>query len=98
LLLVDGSLPEGRLSEDSEMTLGSAAIGGAAGYAVIWRDEVLSPMPYTPWALDFPVGYSCGELVPAPAGETFDSFRPIPCSEVEIRIDRPDALDFGNWT
>jgi hypothetical protein len=95
IVLSSTPVAAGRL--ETEVTGEGDLLGGAAGYAMIWRDPAgLGEMPYREWALDFPVGYSCAELVDEP--DTFDSFRPIACEDVEITVADPDTLDFGNWT
>ena len=50
------------------------------------------------WLFDFPAGYSCGAARQAAAGETFDSFAPEDCNEVQIRSGALDDFEFPNWT
>jgi hypothetical protein len=92
LVLVDGkvSLPDGKFDEDD---LGEL-FGMSARHAIIWRAETAKDG--RTWGSDFPAGYSCGVCVPAPEGETFDSYAPVDCSKMVI--DMSSERDVCNWT
>ncbi len=76
------------------------AIGaGSPRHAIIYVDgTVPDDFEADSWVRDFPAGYSCGEGVAAAEGETFESFRPIDCSEVVLRFGDVDDFDWVNWT
>jgi hypothetical protein len=51
------------------------------------------------WAFfDFPDGYSCGVGKEKAPGEVFDSFAPVDCDEVKIRLGDLNDFDFPDWS
>jgi hypothetical protein len=50
------------------------------------------------WLFDFPLGYSCGEARDAEPGQTFDTFVPVDCSKLEVRLGDLEQFEFPNWT
>ena len=75
---------------------GTIATGVTDDYAVIYVEPSAPEAGLLDWAKSFPKGYSCGQGTPAAAGDTFDTFTPIPCDQVILRFD--DSHDFVNWT
>jgi hypothetical protein len=95
ILYTQGKAPaDGKLASEADML--ANAIGAAGQYAVIFKakDDAQAPA----WIKAFPLGYSCGKGVPAAAGETFDTFAPVDCAQVEITVDSIDKIQFVNWT
>jgi hypothetical protein len=95
ILYTQGKAPaDGKLASEADMV--ANAIGAAGQYAIIFKakDDPQAPT----WVKDFPLGYSCGKGVPAPVGQTFDSFAPVDCAQVEITVDDFDKIQFVNWT
>jgi hypothetical protein len=81
--------------EDEDLFF-DAVIGAAGQYAIIYKanEQVASPS----WVSLFPVGYSCGKGVEAPAGSSFDTFEPVSCASINITVDDAANFDFVNWT
>jgi len=95
VLLPDGtSVPAGKVSDATMNDIETKAIGGSAGYAIIYKGAGASKLS---WSSLFPDGYSCAKGVPAKPGETFDTLEPVDCSEVVITVDSLNNLEFNNW-
>ena len=93
VILFDASvtLPEGIIDPAQFET---AARGIAGQFAVVYK----GPNPAgVDWADAFPPGLSCGKCVKAKAGDTFDTFAPVACSEVVLDVGPEDAVDVCNW-
>lgn len=89
--------PVGRDETDEEPPLG--LIGASERFSVIYRDGALpADAGSLGWIDAFPQGYSCGRGVPAAEGETFDSFEPVDCDLVEVKLGDVSTFDFVNWT
>jgi hypothetical protein len=88
------TLAEGKVDLDKE-TLNAKIVGAAPRAAVIWRDTSKAGFG---WSREFPAGYACGRCVPAAAGETFDSYEPVACDQVELSFSSDvEAFDVCNW-
>lgn len=99
----EGAAPAvGRDTTDAEDPSELGVLGAADRFAIIYRagEFPLDGSGASHWAADFPEGYSCGRGVEATAGETFDSFEPVDCDLVELKMGDvdSDAFDFVNWT
>jgi hypothetical protein len=89
------TLPEGKLDVDTD-TVEANTLGVTPRHAIIWRDPA---RPGIGWSTAFPGGYACGQCVEAPQGETFDSYTPTECANVELLYsDDFESFDFCNWT
>jgi hypothetical protein len=73
-----------------EMVLDGA--GYTPDHAIIYKAPDANPS--TPWMMAFPVGYSCGQCVPATGGG-FDTFVVTTCSTVEVDMTPTSGC---NWT
>jgi len=85
-----GSAPDAGVLENGAPI--SSPVGGS-DHALIYKtanadDTVID------WTGAFPVGYSCGLVLRGTA--TFDSFVPVSCDEVTVRIGAEDTFGF-NW-
>jgi hypothetical protein len=92
LVPASATVPEGKVTGEQLELLGLSA-----SYAVIWKAEAASGV--NGWMKTFPSGFACGRCVPAPSGESFDSFTQVDCSQVQI--DAPsdlNTLHSCNWT
>lgn len=78
-LVPSGSAPpEGVLDPDAELTL-----LGTSATPIIWREG--APGGDLSWAALFEEAtYECGRCVPAGEGETFDTFEPVDCDQLDI--------------
>jgi len=91
-----GALPDGRLSDSLDPAV---LVGAAPRYAIIYRDPAATVSSGEgDWMNLFPVGFSCGVGVAAPPSETFDSYTPVACDTMELRIGDVSTFDFVNWT
>ncbi|WP_437566795.1 hypothetical protein [Sorangium sp. So ce542] len=85
-------VPEGVLDEE---VIEAAVVGASPRHAIIWRDP---SGPGTSWSDGFPYGFGCGKCAAA-EGETFDTYEPVDCSEVEVQATSDfESLEFCNWT
>lgn len=92
---------DGRIVDEEEDDTFASLIGYAPRYAIIYKaSEDAGSVFRSTWPELFPVGYSCGVGVDAPEDETFDSYEPVDCSEVEILVDDLEVLreQNVNWT
>lgn len=78
----------------------SSILGASDRYAIIYRAESFeAPGEGFSWPNAFPAGkLSCGRGVDAAEGESFDSFEPVDCSEVEVIFTDSENFNFVNWT
>lgn len=106
-------LPSGKLS-DSVEPVRENALGATERYALIYVDheqardaiDALAPTltaaeldaAQEHWLFDFPPGYGCGVGRDPQSDEYFDSFVPVDCGEVEVRLGPLDTFNFVNWT
>lgn len=86
------NIPDG-VVEDGVFT--TTALGFTGEYSIIYRPNT-DPTPEPSWDEDFPVGLSCGKCVPQAQG--FDTFEPVPCSEVKLQVGPMSAIQGCNWT
>jgi len=93
VMLVSERLPQGRLSDSS--ALDRHVRGLADRFGIIF---VRQHHPRVPWLQHFENGYGCGHGVPAAEGQTFDTFAPVDCGSLLLRLGTMDALDPVNWT
>ena len=89
----------GAALEDGHVSSGFAfdsagVIGATPNYAIIYVAPDASGAPE--WAGEFPTGFSCG--VGVEGSGSFDSFEPVSCDLVELRIGDLRTFDFVNWT
>lgn len=94
-MMPDTAPAEGRITRGSPFIFN--VVGATPRFALIYRAPD-ADVAIIPWIRAFPIGFSCGEGVPAPAGITFDTFTPVDCEQVELRLGDLDAFDFVNWT
>ena len=85
------TLPEGIIDANQFET---EARGIAGQFALIYKGTNPAGVD---WVDAFPSGLSCGKCVKAKAGETFDTFAPVACSEVVLDVGPEDAIDVCNW-
>lgn len=88
------SQPDGRYEDEDVFT--DSLIGAAGQYAIIYKANAQVSAPG--WATLFPVGYSCGKGVPAPAGSSYDTFEPVSCDSINVTVDDAGNIEFVNWT
>lgn len=95
IVALDASVtfPEGRIDSEAEFPFH----GATPRHAIIYRAPGVS-VEGLGWASDFPEGFSCGVGVDAPEDSTFDTFAPIACDLIELRIGNVEEMDFVNWT
>lgn len=84
----------GVVSADVEL---NTPAGISENHAVIYKtadanDEILG------WSSEFSTGYSCGLVQRAENDNSFDSFTPVSCNEVIIRVGDIDTFDPIDWT
>ncbi len=84
-----------RLSDEAEL---QDAIGAASNHAIVYR-EGSAPFEGTlSWVNEFPEGFSCGRGVPAASDDDFDTFEPVACDQVELRMGDVESFEFPDWT
>lgn len=105
---VAAGVPDGRQSESDEDKF-EQVTGASERHAIIYVDreraeaEISAASPdevaeaREHWLFDFEAGYSCGVGKEAAPGETFDSYQPIGCDAVQIRMGNGE-FDFPDWT
>jgi hypothetical protein len=100
VLVPTGKEPkEGKLAEADQTAIEGSALGASTDYVVIFKKGTGKPDKSTlTWPDKFSEGYSCGKVVRATAGMTFDTFEPVDCATVTIKIDDWKNLNFPNWT
>jgi hypothetical protein len=94
LVLVPSSfeVPKGKITSSEQIEL----LGISTRHAVIWKAG--SPERIN-WMQKFPDGFACGQCKAATGEETFDSYEPVSCSEIEIETATDlDTLEGCNWT
>lgn len=89
------ALTQGKYMGDPDVDAGLVSKAAADRYAIIYVAPGVNHSALG-WSVNFPEGYSCGRGIAAPAGQGFDSFEPVPCAQVEFRLDT--LFDFVNWT
>jgi hypothetical protein len=94
LMPTDFSQADGRVTDEDVFV--DALIGAAGQYAIIYKANAQVAEPG--WTSLFPVGYSCGKGVEAPAGSSHDTFEPVSCASISITVDDAGNIDFVNWT
>jgi len=70
-------------------------LGGPDFQGFIFRGDGENPFSVE-WPDDFPGGVSCAQGVRGIEGQTFDSFEPVPCSELSVLLS-PDWT-FPEWS
>lgn len=97
LLLVPtgDKVADGKIADENGLE--SKVIGGATAQVVIFKKAGADASKMPEWAKKFGDGYACGKTVPA-TGAGFDTFEPVDCKEVEIKVDDLKNLKFPNWT
>ncbi|MFK7999267.1 MAG: hypothetical protein AB8H86_06700 [Polyangiales bacterium] len=90
----EGAPADGRVSDEAEDGLQVGVIGATERHAIIYVAPDASGE--LEWSSEFPAGFSCGVGVDSESG--FDTFEPISCDLVELRIGNLADFDFVNWT
>lgn len=86
---------EARVGRIDDATFTERALGAAGQHAVIYTAG--SPAGVV-WASRFRAGYNVGRGVPARAGETFDTFEPVPPGTVQVIVDALRNIRVVNWS
>ncbi len=90
--------PEGRQASGESVRVEDNDAGTALScrYAIIFVQSGLSSILSSEddWPSNFPLGYSCGEVVPAQEGQTFDTFEPVNCGDMQLET----GCSGPNWT
>jgi hypothetical protein len=85
---------------DLERWKSCGVLGASAHHAVIFTTPALQEYPDEEGELDWlkalPLGFSCGRCVEAKEGETFDTFEPVDCKDLEIVMGK--SIGECNWT
>lgn len=90
----DNAPPDGRISDEESDAFESRIIGATERHAIIYiAPDAVDELG---WTTAFPDGFSCGVGVAAESG--FDSYEPIDCDLMQLRIGNLDDFDFVNWT
>lgn len=89
------AIADGRANESDQDVLDVAFAGAAAGkscdYAIVFTE---GDPAFRDWVTRFDPGYSCAKVVPAAEGESFDTFEPVSCDQVNLER----GCDPPNWT
>ena len=91
-------VPSGTVMADGvadEAMLSAAMLGLSGEYTIIYRPNT-TPFPEATWANDFPAGLSCGKCVEQTTG--FDTFTPVPCSEMKLQVGPEASIKVCDWT
>lgn len=93
-------IADGRQSESEEDKF-EEVTGASERHAIIYVDRERAAAEISEarehWLFDFETGYGCGVGKEAAPGETFDSYQPIGCDAVQIRMGN-GGFDFPDWT
>lgn len=95
VLLPGASAIEGRVV-DPEAFAG-AVLGIATGHAVVYREGRVQEAGFD-WPMRFRPGFNVGRVVPAAAGQTWDTFEPSDADGVRLIVDDPRTLRVPNWS